>query len=52
MDYDEILEHLGEAGPWNWMNQGLCWIPPFIAGVMVLVYSFTGKMKFSLGTWN
>lgn len=42
LDYDDILEHLGEFGKWNWFNQALYWIPPFIAGVMVLVFSFTG----------
>ncbi len=42
MDYDLILEHLGEVGRWNVLNQGLIWIPSFISGVMVLVYSFTG----------
>ncbi len=43
MDYDDILEHLGELGRWNVTNQLLIWMGPFIAGVTVLVYSFTGN---------
>ncbi len=42
MDYDKILEHLGEWGRWNVTNQLLIWVGPFISGFMVLVYSFTG----------
>ncbi len=43
LDYDKILEHLGELGKWNWFLQLLIWMGPFVSGMTVLVYSFTGK---------
>ncbi len=43
MDYDLILEHLGEWGTWSWVHQLLIWCGPFISGFTSLVYSFTGE---------
>ncbi len=43
MDYDRVLEHVGEYGPWNLLNQALIWVPNFIGGLNVLVNSFTGE---------
>ncbi|XP_059084961.1 organic cation transporter protein-like [Tigriopus californicus] len=42
MDWDDILEHVGETGPWNIVMFALLWLPPILAGVCVLQFSFTG----------
>lgn len=42
MDWDDILEHVGETGPWNILMFALLWLPPMFAGVCVLQFSFTG----------
>ena len=50
LDYDKILLHLGELGRWNAIMHLLIWMPSFIAGAMVLVYSFTGNLFYLLFT--
>ena len=42
MDYDKIIEHIGETSTWNLINLGLLWLPPIMAGVLLLQTSFTG----------
>ena len=42
MDYDKIIEHIGETSTWNLINMGLLWLPPMMAGVLLLQASFTG----------
>ena len=42
MNYDEILEELGELGPWQILNLVLLWIPSIASGMWVLTYSFSG----------
>ena len=40
--FDEVLEEVGEFGPWQLIMSLLLWIPPTMGGVHVLMYSFTG----------
>ena len=42
MNYDEILEELGELGRWQILNLVLLWIPSIASGMWVLTYSFSG----------
>ena len=42
MDYDKIIEQIGETSTWNLINLGLLWLPPIMAGVLLLQTSFTG----------
>ncbi len=42
MDYDAILEHLGETGKYNVVNICLIYLPSFLGGMMVLAYSLAG----------
>lgn len=42
MNYDKILEHLGEKGRWNVLNMLLLSLPGTVAGGFVIIYSFTG----------
>lgn len=41
MDYDKILEQIGEFGPWQKTNSILLWIPALISGMNVIVSSFS-----------
>ena len=41
MNYDLILEHLGETGPWQLLHLSLLWLPPMAGGMFVLMTSFT-----------
>ena len=45
MDYDKIIEHIGETSKWNLINLGLLWLPPTMAGLLVLQNSFSGPAK-------
>ena len=42
MDFDDVLEDVGEFGIWQIWNCALLWIPSMIGGIHVLMYSFTG----------
>ena len=42
MDYDEILGHLGELGPWNLLMQALIYASITLSGVPTMVYPFAG----------
>ena len=42
MNYDKIIEHVGETSKWNLINLGLLWLPPIMGGIIVLQTSFTG----------
>ncbi len=42
MNYDDILEELGELGPWQIFHLSLLWLPAIASGMFVLTYSFTG----------
>jgi hypothetical protein len=46
MQYDLILEELGEFGPWQLIPVILLWLPSIASGIFVLTYSFTGKSFF------
>ena len=43
MNYDDILEELGELGPWQILHLLLLWLPVCASGVWTLTYSITGK---------
>jgi hypothetical protein len=43
MQYDLILEEIGELGPWQLVPVVLLWLPAMASGIFVLTYSFTGK---------
>ena len=43
IECDEILHQLGGFGYWQWLNCGLLCLPSFVAGLIILTYSFTGK---------
>ena len=42
MNYDDILEELGELGPWQFLHCSLLWLPSVASGICVLIYSFSG----------
>ena len=44
MNYDDVLEELGEMGPWQILNLFLLWLPSVAGGMWVLTYSFAGKI--------
>ena len=44
MNYDDILEELGELGPWQLLHLALLWLPAGAGGIFVLTYSFSGKL--------
>ena len=46
MNYDDILEELGELGPWQILHVLLLWLPPMAGGIIVLTYSFTGTYQY------
>jgi len=41
MDYDKILLELGEFGRWQQMNTLMLWIPAIVAGMNILIASFS-----------
>ena len=41
-NFDQILDHVGTFGPWQMLAIALLWLPPFGAGVIVLLWSFAG----------
>ncbi len=41
-NFDQALSHLGTYGPWQIVVVGLLWLPAVAAGVIVLLWSFTG----------
>ena len=43
MNYDDILEELGELGPWQILHIVLLWLPAAAAGIFVLTFSFSGN---------
>ena len=47
MNYDSILEELGEFGPWQLVPVVLLWFPSIASGIFVITYSFTGKQAFA-----
>lgn len=42
MNYDDILEELGEFGPWQRRHLLLLWTTAIASGIFVTTYSFTG----------
>ena len=42
MNYDDILQELGELGLWQIIHLSLLWLPSAASGIFVLTYSFTG----------
>jgi len=40
MDYDRILQELGEFGTWQRINAGMLWIPALADGMNIMVASF------------
>ena len=44
MNYDDILEELGELGPWQILHLLLLWIPAAAGGMWVLTYTFAGTV--------
>ena len=45
LECDEILKKLGGFGRWQWLNFALLSLPVVVSGLVLLTYSFTGKMK-------
>ena len=45
MDYDDILEELGELGLWQILNLFLLWITYAGAAMWLITYSFSGLYK-------
>ena len=44
LECDEILKQLGGFGNWQWLNFSLLCLPVIMSGLVLLTYSFTGKM--------
>jgi len=42
MDFDAILNHIGQCGKWQWRNFFLLWLTSAAGGLAVVVWSFTG----------
>ena len=47
MDYDEILEELGQVTKWHLFQVSLLWLFAITGAFATLCYSFTGKLYFS-----
>ena len=45
MDYDDILEELGELGLWQVLHLFLLWIPAAGNAMWLITYSFSGLYK-------
>ena len=45
LECDEILKQLGGFGNWQWLNFSLLCLPVIMSGLVLLTYSFTGKMR-------
>ena len=43
VDYDVLVETIGEFGWFQKLTCALLWVPAAVGGVHVLMYSFTGK---------
>ena len=43
LDYDVLVETIGEFGWFQKLTCALLWVPAAVGGVHVLMYSFTGK---------
>ena len=43
--YDDILEEIGEFGPWQQWLAVLFWIPPVVSGAIFMLGSFTSIVK-------
>ena len=43
--YDDILEEIGEFGPWQQWLAALFWIPPVVSGAIFMLGSFTSIVK-------
>jgi hypothetical protein len=41
VDYDEILQHIGQFGPWQRRIHLLMWLTSAAGGLAVVVYTFT-----------
>ena len=44
MDYDEILEELGQFTKWHLLQVSLLWLFAITGAFATLCYSFTGKL--------
>ena len=45
LECDEILQRLGGFGCWQWLNFAVLCLPSIASGLILLTYSFTGKMR-------
>ena len=45
MNFDDILEELGELGLWQILNLFLLWIPAAGNAMWLITYSFSGLYK-------
>ena len=45
LDYDVLVETIGEFGWFQKLTCALLWVPAAVGGVHVLMYSFTGTNK-------
>ena len=45
MDYDAILEELGQFTRWHFMQISLLWLFAVTGAFATLSYSFTGKLE-------
>jgi hypothetical protein len=43
LDYDVLLEEIGEFGWFQKVACGLLWVPAAVGGIHVLMYAFTGQ---------
>ena len=43
LDYDVLVETIGEFGWFQKLTCALLWIPAAVGGIHVLMYSFTGR---------
>ena len=44
--YDNVLEEIGEFGPWQQWLYLLFWIPPAVSGAIFMLGTFTSKYKY------
>ena len=43
LDYDVLVETIGEFGWFQKLTCALLWVPAAVGGIHVLMYSFTGR---------
>ena len=52
MDYDEILNELGQFSKWHWLQYSIILLFPVTGAFATLSFSFTGMILFLNSYWD